>query len=168
MLKRVQNYAQANPLPTWLLGVAILLTFDMGAYSLCRGTKNPGLFMLLVSMALSSPTTALIARMSETRRAENPVSLEQDRQIGLLALFFAFCSVGSLGLTIMEKRLGLNWPAELGAYAIVVFALSTFLALAMGYAARRTSLGQVAVKLTAGWFFSCLLFAIVRVLIRGI
>jgi hypothetical protein len=165
MLKRYQNWTEANPLWDWLLSVTISLAFFLTLFYVIPGPKKPGFALLLVSILLSSPTTSLLRRFSDERQQAQPISPQQELGIGLLALLSSVCSLGALGMCLLEKRLNLSMDA-VGA-ALMVFSVSALLSLGLGHAARHSWAGRWGFRLTIGWLVVILGMAVVMMLCRG-
>ena len=166
MLKRFRNYAQSNPLPSWLMEVAFLLTLYLTLFWAVSGTKNPGLLLLSVVMALSPPTRSLIQRFSDEQRREKPVPPQQEKGVGLLSLLASVCSIGALGTVALHKHLGLFLPVEKAILLLMLFSGSALLSLALGYAARRTKAGRWGVGLSSAWLLFLVVFAGVKLFLR--
>lgn len=167
MLKRVQHYAQANPLQTWLLFIAFQLTFNLTGYFLIPGKRTPGLFLLFVCLALGPATFGLMQRFSEERRRTHPVPPEQEAQIGLLSVFFVCGSIGMLAFLVCSNRLGLAVSSDVGGYLLMLYALFEFLAIVFGYVARCTQIGLLGLKLAVGWLAFIVVAGYACLLLRG-
>lgn len=166
MLKRYQNYAQSNPLPSWLIQVAVLLTLNLALFWGVIGPRNPGHLMLLLAFALSAPTGNLLARFSEEQRRERPVPPQQEKGVGLLSLLASVCSIGAWGGVAFGKRLGLFLPAESVLWLLILFSVSALLSLALGYAARRTKAGRWGLGLSSVWLLFLIVSAAVMSALR--
>lgn len=151
MLKHYQNYAQANPLPSWLIEVIFLLTISLALFWFVPGPKKVGLLMLLVVSALSAPTRSLIQRFSEEQRRVRPVPPRQEEGVGLLSLSALGATFGASGVVAFGKHLGLFLPPNESLLLLTLFSVSTLLSLALGYAARRTPEGLWGLRLSAAW-----------------
>ena len=150
MLERYRDYAQSNPLPSWLIEVTFLLTVSLTGFWVVPGPKKVGLLLLLVVFALSLPTRGLIQRFSEEQRRVKPVPPRQEEGVGLLSLSALGASFGALGVVIFGKHLGLFLPPN-KSLLLLLFSVSTLLSLALGYAARRTPEGLWGLRLSAMW-----------------
>ena len=151
MLNRYRNYAQSNPLPSWLIEVTFLLTVSLTGFWVVPGPKKVGLLLLFVVFALSMPTRSLIQRLSEDQRRARPVPLWQEEGIGLLSLSALGASFGALGVATFGKHLGLFLPHNSSLLLMMLFSVSTLLSLALGYAARRTPEGLWGLRLSVAW-----------------
>ena len=150
MLERYRDYAQSNPLPSWLIEVTFLLTVSLTGFWVVPGPKKVGLLLLFVVFALSLPTRGLIQRFSEEQRRVKPVPPRQEEGVGLLSLSALGASFGALGVVIFGKHLGLFLPPN-KSLLLLLFSVSTLLSLALGYAARRTPEGLWGLRLSAMW-----------------
>lgn len=166
MLKRYQNYAQANPLPSWLIQVAVLLTLNLALFRGAIGPRNPVDLMLPLAFALSVPTSNLMARLSEAQRHEAPVPLRQEEGVGLLSLSALGASIGAFGVTAFGKHLGLFLPHNKVVLLLMLFSVSALLSLALGYAARRTPEGLWGLRLSSAWLILIVGAACVLPLLR--
>ena len=137
MLERYRDYAQSNPLPSWLIEVTFLLTVNLAMFWFVPGPKKVGLLLLFVVFALSPPTRGLM-RFSEEQRRVRPVPPRQEEGVGLLSLSALGASFGALGVATFGKHLGLFLPHNSLLLLLMLFSVSTLLSLALGYAARRT------------------------------
>jgi len=151
MLKRYQNYAQSNPLPSWLIQVAVLLTLNLALFWGAIRPRNPVDLMLPLALALSIPTGNLLARLSEAQRHEAPVPPRQEEGIGLLSLSALGASLGALGVVAYGKHRGLFLPPNKSVLLLMLFSASALLSLALGYAARRTPEGLWGLRLSSAW-----------------
>ena len=151
MLNRYRNYAQANPLPSWLIQVAVLLTLNVALFWGAIGPRNFGHLLLLLAFAFTVPTGNLMARLSEAQRHEAPVPPRQEEGIGLLSLLALGAGVGALGVAAFGKHLGLFLPSNTSVPLLMLFSVSALLSLALGYAARRTPEGLWGLRLSAAW-----------------
>lgn len=149
MLNRYRNYAQSNPLPSWLIEVTFLLTVNLAMFWFVPGPKKVGLLLLFVVFALSPPTRGLM-RFSEEQRRVRPVPPRQEEGVGLLSLSALGASFGALGVATFGKHLGLFLPPN-KSLLLLLFSVSTLLSLALGYAARRTPDGLWGLRLSAVW-----------------
>jgi len=150
MLERYRDYAQSNPLPSWLIEVTFLLTVSLTGFWVVPGPKKVGLLLLFVVFALSLPTRGLIQRFSEEQRRVKPVPPRQEEGVGLLSLSALGASFGALGVATFGKHLGLFLPPN-KSLLLLLFSVSTLLSLALGYAARRTPEGLWGLRLSAMW-----------------
>ena len=149
MLNRYRNYAQSNPLPSWLIEVTFLLTVNLAMFWFVPGPKKVGLLLLFVVFALSPPTRGLM-RFSEEQRRVRPVPPRQEEGVGLLSLSALGASFGALGVATFGKHLGLFLPPN-KSLLLLLFSVSTLLSLALGYAARRTPEGLWGLRLSVAW-----------------
>ena len=166
MLKRYQNYAQSNPLPSWLIQVAVLLTVNLTLFWSVPGPKRSGLLLLFVVSALSVPTRSLIQRLSEEQRSVRPVPLRQEEGVGLLSLSVLGASIGALGVVCFGKHLGPFLSSNTPVLLLMLFSLSALLSLALGYAARRTPEGLWGLRLSSAWLALIIGAACVMPLLR--
>lgn len=151
MLKRFQNYMQDNPLQAWLILVALPLPFYLAF--LCSTTRpvNPGLVVLYASLTLSPPTRLLVLRFSEEQRRKHPISSRQETAVGVLSLVASLCSICALSAVAFSKRLGTLLTTEMSIRLLMLFSGSVLLALALGYAARNSTVGGWGLRLSFGW-----------------
>lgn len=166
MWKRYQNYALSNPLSSWLIEIAFLLTLNLILFWAVPGAKKPGLLMLLVVFALSQPTRSLIQRFSEEQQRQRPVPPQQEKGVGLLSLFASVCSIGALGTVALQKHLSLFLPVEKAILLLMLFSVTALLSLALGYAARRTKAGRWGLGVTSVWLIFLVAFAAVGLALR--
>jgi len=166
MWKRYQNYAQANPLSSWLIQVAVLLTLNLALFWGVIGPRNPEHLMWLLALAVSAPTGNLLARFSEEQRRERPIPPQQETGVGLLSLFTSVCSLGAWGVVAIRKHLGLFLPAESALWLLTLFSVSALLSLMLGYAARRTEAGRWGLGLSSAWLLFLVCFAVIRLFLR--
>lgn len=159
MLNRYRNYAQSNPLPSWLIDITFLLTVNLTMFWFVPGAKKPGLLFLLVVFALSMPTRSLIQRLSEDQRRARPVPRWQEEGVGLLSLSALGASFGALGVVAFGKHLGLFLPHNSSLLLLMLFSVSALLSLALGYAARRTLEGLWGLRLSVAWLLFLVVFA---------
>ena len=151
MWKRYQNYAQSNPLPSWLIEATFLLMVNLTGFWIVSGPKKVGLLMLLIVFALSAPTKSLLQRFSDEQQRVRPVPPRQEEGVGLLSLSVLGASFGTLGVVAFGKHLGLFLPPNKPLLLLMLFSVSTLLSLALGYAARRTPEGLWGLRLSAAW-----------------
>lgn len=165
-MKRFQAHMQNNPLPAWLLSCAFLLLLSLGPMWLLPVDRtNPAFVLLIIIIALSSPTRLLIDRFSKEQRRINPVPPRQEKAVGVLSLLAWACSVGAFVTVIFGRELGLRRPVEKEIWLLTLFSGSALLALTLGYAVRHTREGRRAIRLTIGWIV--ILIASPLVLIIG-
>jgi hypothetical protein len=129
---------------TLLLGVNLLLWYLIGG--------NFGLLLVGLSFSLTPPTVSLIRRFSESGVRKHPVPPGQENAIGVLSLALSITSVGAFFRAI-EMRNGPAASVEMASlYLLLLFATSEILAVLLGFAARRTNVGRVALLLSSLWF----------------
>ncbi len=151
MLRRYQNYAQSNPLPSWLIQVAVLFALNLTFFRGTLGARDRGHFLWLAVFTLSAPTVNLLTRFSEVQRRERPIPLRQEEGVGLLSLSALGASLGALGVLTFGKHLGLFLPPDKSLLLLTLFSVSALLSLALGYAARRTPEGLWGLRLSVAW-----------------
>ena len=166
VLKRYQNYAQLNPLPSWLIQVAVLLMLNVALFWGAIGPRNFIDLMMPLVLALSVPTGNILARLSEAQRQGAPVPLRQEEGIGLLSLSALGASIGALGVVTFSRHLGLFLPSNTSVPLLLTFSLSALLSLALGYAARRTPEGLRGLRLSSSWLALIVGAACVLLLLR--
>ena len=129
MLKRYQNYAQSNPLSSWLIGVAVLFALNLTFFRGSLGPRNPEHLLWLAVFTLSAPTANLLTRLSEEQRRERPVPPRQEEGIGLLSLSALGVSLGAWGTLALHKHMGLSLPTESAHWLLHLFSASALLSL---------------------------------------
>ena len=167
MWKRYQDYAQANPLSSWLIAGAVLLVLNLTFFWGVLGPGNSEHLLMPVILALSAPTGNLLARFSEEQRHERPVPLGQERGVGLLSLFASVCSLGAWGVLALHRHLGLSLLPGSDLWLLDLFSVSALLSLALGYAARRTKVGRWGLGLSSVWLLFFVGAAVVKLFLRG-
>jgi hypothetical protein len=168
-LKRWQeyrDYMDDNPLQEWLFSCALLLVLNLTLLRAVSGTTNPGLVLLMVSMAFGPATMNLVRRSSEEQQRAKPIPPRQEMWIGFVSLLALACSILSLGITAIGRRVGLNLSARTGLGLLMLFGFSLVLALAFGYAARHTKPGHWSFVLSTGWLLLIVVTGFI-LLLRG-
>jgi hypothetical protein len=155
MLKRIRSYAQANPLPWWVVSVTILLAFELTSTHAFPGRHGPGTSLIPICFAVGTPTLVLLRRFEG--RHEMPVPSWQVWGTGLLSLTLSLGSIGAFGLGIAGARLG--WSPDHSLVAFFLFSPLAVLSLPLGYAARDTWAGLWALRVTGGWLSLIVCFA---------
>ena len=110
MVKRYQEWAEANPLLDWTVSVAAGLVVFLGLFLILPGPKTAGFAMLLVVIVLSSPTAGLLRRFSDERRQAQPISAPQEHGVGVLALMTSVLGIGAFALCFLGNRW--DWPID--------------------------------------------------------
>lgn len=151
MLQQCRKYIDANPLPGWLLLMAITGAFQAALYFILASRKSEMAMVSYFTNTVALPTVLLVQRFSDARLREKPVPPVQEAIIGFLALAALLLSFGCLVTNVVSRRLGFPFSPETSSALLTVFGIAALAAPVLGYTARRTRPGRWTFFVATGW-----------------
>lgn len=160
MLQRYREYLRDTPVQAWLTNVSCLFSVFAALNVAFPSRNNFGMANLNFGDILGWPTFLLLYRFSDQQQQKNPISAFQQKAVGILSLLALGSSVAAKRAPTLYTYLGLTIPPSVEMTMLVWFSVSALLAVALGYAARRSKVGRMGLVLSAAWLVVILLTGI--------
>jgi hypothetical protein len=140
-------YSRENPLTVWVVVCVLSLTVNLLLWKVVGG--GTGLLLLALCFSVSAPTVTLIRRFSERAIQEHPAPPAQEKAVGVFAVAAGILSLGAFAGAIAAGRSAEPSALAVALNLLVLYAVSALLAMALGFAARRTRVGYVGLILSS-------------------